>query len=41
MNIDKINDFLKEGVAIIPGFQGISNQGKLPRLEEEAQMHLR
>tara|TARA_B100002019_G_C21220984_1_gene574743 strand:- start:107 stop:1315 length:1209 start_codon:yes stop_codon:yes gene_type:complete len=29
MNIDKINDFLKEGVAIIPGFQGISNQGEV------------
>ena len=29
MNIDKINDFLKEGVAIIPGFQGISNKGEV------------
>ncbi len=30
MNIDKINNFLKEkGVAIIPGFQGISKSGEV------------
>ena len=40
MNVDKINDFLKEGVAIIPGFQGISKKEILPQLEEEVQMHL-
>ncbi len=27
MNIEKINKFLEEGVAIIPGFQGISKHG--------------
>ncbi len=27
MNISKINEFLKEGVAILPGFQGISKSG--------------
>ena len=27
MNITKINEYLKEGVAIIPGFQGISKNG--------------
>ena len=26
MNIDKINLYLKKGVAVIPGFQGISNK---------------
>ena len=26
-NIDKVNDFLKKGVAVIPGFQGISKKG--------------
>ena len=29
MNINKINNFLKKGVAIIPGFQGISNNGDI------------
>ena len=29
MNINKINNFLKTGVAIIPGFQGISNNGDI------------
>ena len=27
MNTSKINEFLKEGVAILPGFQGISKSG--------------
>ena len=40
MNIDKINDFLKEGVAIIQDFKASQIKEKLPRLEEEAQMHL-
>ena len=29
MNIDKINNFLKEGVAVLPGFQGISENGDI------------
>jgi len=29
MNISKINKFLEEGVAIIPGFQGISKDGEI------------
>ena len=29
MNIDKINDFLKKGIAVIPGFQGISKNGDI------------
>ncbi len=29
MNVDKINQFLKEGVAIVPGFQGISKDGDI------------
>ena len=29
MNINKINKFLSEGVAIIPGFQGISKNGDI------------
>ncbi len=29
MNIDKINDFLNKGVAVIPGFQGISKDGDI------------
>jgi len=29
MNISKINKFLEEGVAIIPGFQGISKNGEI------------
>ena len=29
MNISKINKFLKEGIAIIPGFQGISKNGDI------------
>ena len=29
MNISKINEFLKEGIAIIPGFQGITKNGDI------------
>ena len=29
MNVEKINEFLNEGVAIIPGFQGISKNGDI------------
>ena len=29
MNTGKINEFLKEGIAIIPGFQGISQSGDI------------
>ena len=29
MNISKINDYLNEGVAVIPGFQGISEKGDI------------
>ena len=29
MNINKINEFLKQGVAVIPGFQGISKNGDI------------
>ena len=29
MNISKINDYLNEGVAVIPGFQGISENGDI------------
>ena len=29
MNVDKINEFFKEGIAIIPGFQGISKNGDI------------
>ncbi len=29
MNISKINEFLKKGVAVIPGFQGISKNGEI------------
>ena len=27
MNVSKINEFIKEGIAIVPGFQGISKSG--------------
>ena len=27
MNVSKINEFIKEGIAIVPGFQGISKNG--------------
>ena len=37
MHVDKINDFLENnGIAIIPGFQGISKKVTLLLLEEEA-----
>ena len=29
MNINKINNFLKKGVAVVPGFQGISKDGEI------------
>ena len=29
MNIDKINLYLKKGVAVLPGFQGVSEQGDI------------
>ena len=29
MNITKINNFLKKGVAVVPGFQGISKDGEI------------
>ena len=29
MNVEKVNEFLKKGVAIIPGFQGISKNGDI------------
>ena len=29
MNVKSINDFIKEGVAVIPGFQGISKNGDI------------
>ena len=29
MNVEKINKFLNDGVAIIPGFQGISSEGDI------------
>ena len=29
MNISKINEYIKEGVAVIPGFQGISKKGDI------------
>ena len=29
MNISKINQFLNEGVAVVPGFQGISKNGDI------------
>ena len=29
MNVNKINDYLKKGIAIIPGFQGISKLGEV------------
>ena len=29
MNISKINDFINEGVAVVPGFQGISKNGDI------------
>ena len=29
MNVSKINQYLKEGVAIVPGFQGISKIGDI------------
>ncbi len=29
MNLDKVNNFLKKGVAVIPGFQGISKNGDI------------
>ena len=38
MNIKKINDFIKDqkGIAIIPGFQGISKNGEIQLLAGEA-----
>ena len=36
MNVNKINDYLSsDGVAIMPGYQGISSQGEILPLEEE------
>ena len=32
MNITKINEYLKEGVAVLPGFQGISKNGDVTTL---------
>ncbi len=29
VNVSKVNDFLKEGVAVIPGFQGVSADGNI------------
>ena len=29
MNISKINEFIKKGIAVIPGFQGISKMGEV------------
>ena len=29
INVNKINEYLKKGVAIVPGFQGISKQGDI------------
>ncbi len=29
MNVDSINDYIKKGVAVIPGFQGISKNGDI------------
>ena len=29
MNVSKINEYLKEGVAVVPGFQGISKEGDI------------
>ena len=29
MNLEKVNNFLKKGVAVIPGFQGISKNGDI------------
>ena len=29
ISIEKINNFLKEGIAIVPGFQGISKSGEI------------
>ncbi len=31
-NVDRINNFLKSGVAVIPGFQGISKNGEITTL---------
>ncbi len=39
IDVKKINSYLSEGgVAIIPGFQGISKSGDITTMEEEAQM---
>ena len=39
MHIEKINQFLSsKGVAVIPGFQGISKNGDITTIVEEAQM---
>ena len=40
ISIEKINNFLKEGIAIVPGFQGISKMEKLLQLVEVDQMRL-
>ena len=32
MNVSKINEYLKEGVAIVPGFQSISKNGDITTL---------
>ena len=29
MNINKINEYLKKGIAVLPGFQGISSEGDI------------
>ncbi len=29
MNVSKINEYIKEGVAIVPGFQGVSKKGEI------------
>ena len=40
MNINKINKFLNEGVAIVPGFKGFQKKEILQQLVEEDRMQL-
>ena len=40
INIENINNYLKDGgVAVIPGFQGISKDGDITTIGREVQTH--
>ena len=40
MSTEKINHYLNQGVAVIPGFQGISKDGDITTIGRGGQMQL-